>query len=275
MVCLKEGYCPEKYWEERFSHGVSLKTVGYLGLSLNFNKWLYRVRRYVLLNVLSTLKIPLNNMSVLEIGPGSGFYVDIWKSLGVKKLAGIEITKTATTKLRESYPEYEFIQGDISRPELQKLINGSYNVVTCFDVLFHITNDSDFENALKNVAAALKRNGYLFITDLFPYNREFSGYHQKSRQLKCYLEFLNQQGIELIKKVPVFFLMHPPVKTKNKLLNYWWGGLMKGFGLFSFLGLQEIFGFCAGAVLYPVEVFFLKRIKQGPSTELIVCKKVR
>jgi len=57
-----EGWaCPE--------HG------GYLGLGLAYNMWLYRMRKKVLERALRRFPIVSEKTSLLEVAPGSGFYL--------------------------------------------------------------------------------------------------------------------------------------------------------------------------------------------------------
>jgi len=46
------------------------------------------------------------------VGTGTGFYLEIWKELGCKKLSGIDITSTAIENLAFKYPQYEFLRAE-------------------------------------------------------------------------------------------------------------------------------------------------------------------
>ena len=45
---MNSEYDPKAYWETRLKGGPALNTVGYLGLGLAYNKWLYHLRKDVL-----------------------------------------------------------------------------------------------------------------------------------------------------------------------------------------------------------------------------------
>ena len=68
---MHREYDPKAYWETRLKDGPALNTVGYLGLGLAYNKWLYRIRKQVLERALCRFPIVSEITSLLEVAPGS------------------------------------------------------------------------------------------------------------------------------------------------------------------------------------------------------------
>src|ERR1019366_9318732 len=90
------------------------------------------------------IKVP--GADVVELGPGTGFFIDYWKKLGIHSLVGLDITSVVTERLAEKYPEYRFAEADVS--EHWPVPDASADIVTAFDVLFHITDDARFNAAI-------------------------------------------------------------------------------------------------------------------------------
>jgi len=263
-------YEPRKYWEDRLSKDFSLGGVGFLGLGLNYNRWLYRVRRHVLLRAIKRHNINPVNCSVLEVGVGTGFYVTLWQKLGVKNIVGLDITETAVRNLERKYPEYEFVQGDISQ-SLPPML-GKFDIVTALDVLFHITEDYAFNQAIKNLRMVSHTGSYILISDLFLRYEVFSSFHQKSRLLQDYVSKLSQQGISVIDRLPIFCLMTTPLDCPSSPLMHWWNALLRFLFVTKRAGMQRIMGEVTGAVLFPIEISLSRFLREGPSTELMICR---
>ena len=74
----------------------------------------------------------------------------------------------------------------------------------------------------------------------------------------------NETGLEIVKRVPVFVIMNDPIDSTNRFLKRFYWKIEK------FASKNEFLGF----ILYPIELFLLVFIKEGPSTEIMVCKKI-
>src|SRR5215217_7388946 len=106
------GFDARAYWERRLSEQFTLDGVGYAGLGRSFNAWMYRVRRRVFLQTVKPLLNDPAATDVLDIGSGTGFYVDRWHELGVRSLTGSDLTDTAMARLTDRYPGDRFVRFD-------------------------------------------------------------------------------------------------------------------------------------------------------------------
>src|ERR1044072_6190002 len=104
----------KEYWEKRLNENYGLHGTGYIGLGRNYNSWMYKIRKYIVTKKLRSLNIGYETATVLDIGSGSGFYVDIWKQLGVNDITGCDITSISVKNLKNKYPTGEFVELDIS-----------------------------------------------------------------------------------------------------------------------------------------------------------------
>lgn len=255
------------YWENRLSQKWGLHGVGHVSYGNAYNKYLYRVRRSVFLRHVKALPIQLENMSVLDIGSGTGFWVKIWKSLGVESVTASDLTSVAVEKLRGENPGIDAFQLDISDIDKCKGISQRYDIISAIDVTFHITSDSGFARALENCASLLKPKGYLIISENFVHWDKDRSFHQVSRTLSEITKQLHHQQLCIVKRVPMFVLMNTPLDTKSSTPLTLWRFAMAPVKLIPPLG--EIYG----ALLFPLELFLTRFIKESPSTELMICQK--
>ena len=96
------------FWENRLAEDWTETGVGYRALGAAFNTWMYRVRRAVFLREMAAAPIDLPTAEVFDIGSGTGFYVDLWRELGVAGVTGSDITTAAVNNLRGRFPDSDF-----------------------------------------------------------------------------------------------------------------------------------------------------------------------
>jgi len=265
-----EAFDPKDYWQARLSLGLTAHGVGYLGYGLPFNKWMYRVRRNVFLRTMHELGLNFSALDVLDIGSGTGFYVGLWRALGVKSITAFDLTTVAVKHLRAHFPEVVSWEVDIGQPLSSPLASGSkFDAVSAFDVLFHIVDDAAFARAISNISTLIAPGGYLLISDNFVHGTERRNVHQVSRSLVSFTDALTAAGFVVERRLPMFVLMNAPVDTRtNWPLKAW--RLMMGP-----VRVMHWFGHLQGALMYPLELVLTRILSESPTTELIVCRKGR
>src|SRR5262245_1706679 len=102
---------------------------------------MYRVRGEVFDRVVDELGTTSGRgrpARVLDVGAGTGFYVDRWLARKAS-VTGVDLTEVSVRNLRERFPAARFIQADIGAPLGPPLADeiGTFDVVSAFDVLFH------------------------------------------------------------------------------------------------------------------------------------------
>lgn len=257
------------YWENRLSKNYGLHGTGFMGLGLNYNTWMYKIRRQVLTRELRSLDIKFSEVSILDVGSGTGFYVDFWKQQGCRKLAGIDITDTAVEKLRIKYPEYRFFKGNIGGKldNLEDLLAYKFQVVSAFDVLFHIVDDEQYRMAFRNIHDLLEKGGTLMISENFVRMTPKRSSFQINRSADEIADIIVKAGFRIVRRSPFFVIMNAPIDTKNNFLQINWKILTK------IIKKSEDLGNVVGAILYPLESMLTRLLAQGPSTELMICVK--
>jgi len=262
------------YWERRLREHFSLEGVGYLRLGRRFNEWMYRVRGRVFDAAIARHSALISTLGarppvkVLDIGAGTGFYVERWLALGAS-VTGVDLTEVAVTNLRTRFPKASFVQADIGRPLSEPLANarGTFAAVSAFDVLFHVVDDTQYAQALHNIADLLEPGGLLLWSDNFIHQPTIRVAHQVSRSLDEATAALDAVGLDVVSRVPMFVLMNYPADTRSRLTKWAWTALVAPAMLSDYLGGA------LGALLYPLETRLVRRMKESPSTELMVCRR--
>src|SRR5688572_22225435 len=208
------------YWENRLRGHFNEKGVGDIGVSRSYNKWLYAVRRQLFRRM--THRIPLipEQTKVLDIGSGTGFYIGEWLAWGAQSVAGVDITETAVERLRLAYPGCSFIRADIGDAGAILAPAATLDVVSAFDVMFHVVDDRRYRQAIENVAALLKPGGYFIYSDNLV-SDEVRMSHYVSRTEEHILGTLAAAGLKVRHRLPVFALMNDPVRTSSRMLRRW------------------------------------------------------
>ncbi|MDP9466175.1 MAG: FkbM family methyltransferase [Actinomycetota bacterium] len=260
----KSDYDARSYWDQRLDRDFSLRGVGVTNFSRQYNAWLYRVRDRVFRRALATIDVDPSGARVVDVGPGVGFYVQRWKRLGAD-VTGVDIADSAVRRLRQSHPDVRIERLDVS-DDVSSLGDG-YDVVTAFDVLFHIVDDDRYRAALRNIFGLLRPGGWFVFTDTLARRRMQSAKHYVRRSLAEVEQALQEAGFEVVRRRPAFFLMTYPFDASDKKWRERW---MRWIG--SKVG-TAVGGSVVGAALYLPELTLTRLYADGPASEVLVCRR--
>lgn len=251
------------YWEERLGDDVPLNSVGYHGLSDAYVSWLYKIRTRRFLSVVKPLVKPA--MRVLDVGSGGGFYIDLWRRAGACDLTATDLAQASLRAIRKRFPGVETAQLDIGADEAG-FPDGTFDAITCMDVLHHLMDDDAYDRAIRNCARMLKPGGVLIFTDNFLHSAAYRVPHHVSRPLIQIERVVRGAGLAIETRKPMFVLMNTPVDSRNGLFKFYWRGM-------NYISENPVIGAITGALLYPFEVVLTSILKEGPSTEICVARK--
>ena len=254
------------YWEDRLKENFGLHGTGFQGLGKRYNEYMYKVRKRVFQNLMNKLDMDFATVNVLDIGSGTGFYIGLWKDLGVISITGTDITTVAVENLKLKYPSNKFLQLDIGNESSYKTFSNKFDIISAFDVLFHIVDDTRYENAIRNVVSLLKPGGLFIFSDNFLHRDSVRSARQVSRSLNIIHKVLRENNLEVLLRRPMFVLMNAPVDTNKSVLKVIWRTIV------STVHRGEISAFIVCNILYPMELFLVSVIKESPSTEIMICK---
>jgi SAM-dependent methyltransferase len=257
---------PRSYWEERLGGTYSLGGVGWFGLGEGFNRWMYRVRRHVFRRTARKAAGELSAARVLDVGSGTGFYIERWHELGARDVSGVDITDVAVQQLSSRFPGDSFQRCDITEGT-GDLPAGAFDAISIMDVLFHIVDDDRYERAIANLHSLLRPGGTVILTENLLHGDWHRGEHQVSRDADWILGLLERTGFDVVARGPLFVLMNTPVDTRSRLLKGWWWLLMNVMARLRWLGGP------LGAAIYPAELALTATLREGPTTEIVAARK--
>ncbi len=266
---MSEGFAHQSYWENRLRDAYDLAGVGYHRLGRRYNTWMYRIRGEVFDRVAAALEVDWPTASVLDIGAGTGFYVDRWHRLGVRQVTGADLTSVAVERLQSRWPDDRFVQLDIGSTAPLPLTGERFTIVSAFDVLFHIVDDDAYAQAFTNIAALVKPGGWFLWSDNFLRHHTDRVTHQVSRPLSESASLVRKAGFEIVDRVPMFVLMNYPADSRSRVLKWVWTAMV------SPAALSDRAGGVLGALLFPLERRLVRACAKSPSTELMICRRVR
>jgi SAM-dependent methyltransferase len=203
-------YEPRRYWSERLRRSFSLDGVGYQGLGMGMNYWVYRRRLNAVRRLFKKHQIDLQGKRVAEMGVGTGFWIEEWTRLGAARVFGLDIAPPSIEFLTQRYPEYDFAVSDLGTPGVvhTSANDNRFDFIAVMEVLLHIVDDMAFDAALDNIASLAKPGTWLLMSDLF-LPVEVRAFHQRSRPLSQYRRVMTARGFDLVDRVPVFCSLHP------------------------------------------------------------------
>lgn len=263
-----KDFNPDLYWEDRLHTISGLEGVGFKKLGPSFNKWAYKVRKRVFMKTLSAMNLPLNTSKVLDVGSGTGFYIQAWRELNAKEITGLDISATAVENLKNTFKQHLFFQSDIGEKEFNKNANfETYDLISSMDVLFHIVDDNRFEQAIANISSIIQPGGYFIYSDNFLNSETKRGESQVSRNKDYLMQVFEKNSFKLVRLQPFMVITNSPIDSKNPLMKLYW------FLLENALYVMPFLGHILGPVLYPIEMLLVNNLKDSPSTEFAIFQK--
>ena len=222
-------YDPSDYWSSLHVRD-DLSAVGQSALPPQINGWLYRALARNLKRFLGRHGLRRRRPArVLDIGVGTGYWVDFWQRQGAR-VDGVDLVPLAVERLRERYPDAgQFWVADVAEPG--SLGGERYDLVTCLNVLLHVTEDDAFRTALTNVADAVAPGGHLLLAEPIlvqaqserPYDPEK---HSRARLLETYADPLRAAGLELVAVKAGTVLANNPIEAGSPAwmsrFQTWW-----------------------------------------------------
>lgn len=214
-------YSPADYWRDLHRRD-DLSAVGQSALPAALNAWLYRtlarnvggaVRRH-------GLDRPAPRR-VFDVGAGTGFWIAWWRARGAAVVDGCDLVPEAVERLNARFGTDRGVVrvADVTDPA--GLGAATYDLVSCQNVLLHVTEDAAFVRALANVAALVAPGGTLLLTEpalLDPaYERPYDPErHSRARPLAAYRGPLEAAGLVLVAVEAATVLGNNPIEAASR-----------------------------------------------------------
>lgn len=226
------------YWEERLRGHPDITGVGSLGRSTRFVELQYRQRLYQLNSGLRRNGLTnISGRSVLDVGAGTGIWLDFWHRHGVSKVAGLDFTQASVDMLRQRFPHDQIVRADLSVSPLPLTDDARFDIISAIDVLHHIVDRQGFNRAIANLAQHSVPGGWLitaepiveghgYIRPRLPSDQDVVRTFDAVRTLSEYRDTLEANGFVIESIYPATVLLNNPLEAPNRLtyriLSVWW-----------------------------------------------------
>ncbi|MBX9395375.1 class I SAM-dependent methyltransferase [Streptomyces sp. TRM72054] len=178
------------YWDTRHRVHDDLASGGHIGLDRAGNEIFYALRLGILLPLISDLADESAPLFVLDAGCGKGHFARALARCG-HRVDAFDASEEAVTHARAQggRPRYAVAALDEWRSPW------AYDVVLCFDVLFHILDDEEWATGLRNLASLVRITGRLILTDEDIGTRRPRGDYILHRPTAEYIALLEPLGL--------------------------------------------------------------------------------
>jgi SAM-dependent methyltransferase len=220
-----------RFWEERYTAHPDITGAGAVGNSPRFVEFMYAARMRQVERGLRSLRLSdLSSRRVLDVGSGTGAWLEFWRRHGVTQLAGMDFAAASAGTLRQRFPDCTIAQGDVCEAPFD-LPDRAYDVISSFEVLMHIFEPMRFRRAIVNLASYCVPGGWLVISDpiisgLHYVPTALNSNYVKYRSLGEYRETLDAAGFRVREVRPATVLLNSPLEARSRRAfaaqSRWW-----------------------------------------------------
>lgn len=196
----------QSYWEERLRNNLNLRGTGHRAFGLAYNGWLYRAQSDCMDAVSARAGVEIAGRKVLDVGSGTGYFVEYFKRKGAAHVTGLDITQSSVDYLAQTYPEDDFRVADVAATDF--VLGRQFEIVSIISVLYHVVDDAGFAQAVKNLCDHVAPGGYLFLSDTFQQPLLPTARHARFRSLDQYRALLNAGEMEIVEVLPIYYLLN-------------------------------------------------------------------
>lgn len=269
------SYEPSAYWEGLLEDEFDESGVGYPQLARSLNRAMYRSMERSVEMALKDAGVASPPQRVLDIGSGTGVWIEFWRRMGATEITGVDLTSVSVKRLQSKWPEHSFLQADVG--DRHTVLPDDQDIISAMSVLLHIVDDDRFRQSFHNLAAALRPGGTLALIEPVvvhrwwgpPFGAQASS---KARPLEVYRSALNDAGLELQLLLPATVLLANVIDTRTALafraLTLYWDLLMRG------VGPRDRPGVAIAALLRPLDRLAVRLAKTGPSAKVLLARRL-
>ena len=162
-----ENYNAKEWWDNSFYiDGVSDRQTISSTKSPISSRFHYNSVELQILRHLYNKDISPKNWTILDIGSGAGHWIDFYGSLGASKTVGLDISLSSFNYLKDNYssqPDVKICHGKAS--EMIEKLDFTPDIVNAIGVMFHIVDDSEWNETISAISEIIKKNGLSDDTD--------------------------------------------------------------------------------------------------------------
>jgi len=175
------GNLERNYWNKRYLRGEN-SGIGSVG---NYREWRW--------HIIDKHVEPLDD--IVDVGCGD---LSFWEGRSCKQYTGIDVSEVIVQRNRLRRPHWAFICGDAS-----EYFEGlRADVVLCLAVLFHIKNECDYVEIIKNLCRYSRK--WIIINTWMKQPQSFDRSYQFYRRFEHYFEVFFRHGFAFHSAAPCF-----------------------------------------------------------------------
>ena len=207
---IKKGqeYEASNFWNTSvYLHGISDRQTIDPNQSPYSSKYHYCSVEMQILKHLYNNCIETEKSSVLDIGSGSGHWIEFYKSLDAVKISGIDISETSIDYLNQKYSndlKISFYKG--KAVEIINQIQESFEIVNAIGIMFHIVDDKEWLETINKISMKIPKNGIFVVGGHFGFlnglNVQIDQYGKINKRLRSkfvWKRALKKAGFSTIK----------------------------------------------------------------------------
>jgi 2-polyprenyl-3-methyl-5-hydroxy-6-metoxy-1,4-benzoquinol methylase len=202
------------YWRKRHARfRTDKRAVGLVTGTPRLVEELYAARHRALQAEIARHRVDLNGKTVLDVGCGQGDFARYYASRGAS-VTGIDVSEDAVEYCRQT-AEGTFLVGD-ARSVLTTL-QTSFDLIHCFDVLYHIVDDEEWFGTLKSMAAHSTPHARWILAEFWTDSRQRMAEHVLRRSRTEYVAALGSLGFRIVDELPIFVLQTRQPRIASRL----------------------------------------------------------
>lgn len=271
---MSAEYSPQDYWDGLLERQLDESGVAYPGMAVSFNRAMYVALRDSTAALLDDHGLRRAPGRVLDIGSGTGIWIDFWRAAGAADLEGADLTEVSVRHLAAKYPDVPFRRTDIGGEPPAG--GDAFDLVSAMSVLLHIVDDERWRRAFANVQRLLRPGGHAVLIEPVvahawhgpPFGPDANS---KARPLAAYRAAIADAGMELVEVRPATVLLANPIDARRPgtfaLMQRAWSAV----GLA--VGRSEWRGRLVGSVLGALDAPLRRAMPYGPTAKLLLLRK--
>jgi len=222
-------YNDKEFWDNSFyTGGISdSQTINPKKNPIS-SKYHYTSVELLLLRTFFNKKIHTNNSIMLDIGSGAGHWIDFYSSIGINQIIGVDVSKSSIEYLGNKYKN----RSDVSLYQGKAIecivrLNKKMNFVNAIGVMFHIVDDSEWQETIEKISNLLLKDGVFIVGGHFGIinnlNVQFDKYDYINKRLRSKANWkrtLKKAGFSSVKfiKNPAYLSINDSLPENNILI---------------------------------------------------------
>lgn len=191
------------YWIKRHhKYEGDWRATGFQGGSDAENRAMYACRFRALNSALTRQSVALSDKHVLDVGCGLGDFARFYAARGAS-VSGIDVSPIAIAYCN-SLQVGEFVQGEAC--EVAAKFKQPFDLIHCFDVLYHLTDDTEWQQALASFAERSRPETVWLFTEFHVCTSVPAARHIVKRPINRYQSELARYNRYIVEEIPIYWL---------------------------------------------------------------------